>query len=186
MAPKYDLYGDLGFPIEGELGSYPLAVSAQGVFDSFYKGKSSPLQASDSEADDGSVADNAATLALGVIESSPESARLVVVASNEFVNDAILRLSSTLNQNRYLNNLQFLQNGVDWAVEDLDLLGIRSRGTHARVLKPMDAGEQTTWEIANYAVALLALVGIGIVLYIRRRAEKPMELDPVAVDADAA
>ena len=34
---------DLGFPVEGEQASRPLAVSVRGTFDSFFKGKPSPL-----------------------------------------------------------------------------------------------------------------------------------------------
>jgi len=40
----------------------------------------------------------------------------------------------------------------------------------------MAAGEQSTWEVANYALALLALAGIGAVWTMRRRSEKPMAL----------
>ena len=74
--------------------------------------------------------------------------------------------------------MQLVQNAVDWSVEDLDLLGIRSRGTASRVLKPMDAREESTWEIGNYVVALLALIGIGAIWYYRRRHEQPLELVP--------
>ncbi len=87
-----------------------------------------------------------------------------------------LPLSSRLTQNRDLANLQFMQNAVDWSVEDLDLLSIRSRGTIARVLRQMDQNEQSTWEVANYAISLLALLGLGLVWYYRRRNEQPMQL----------
>ncbi len=100
----------------------------------------------------------------------------MVIGSGEFVDDVILQLSSRVSQDRYLNNLQFMQNAVDWSVEDLDLLTIRSRGTTTRVLRPMEQREQSTLEIVNYVVALAALIGIGGLWYTRRRNERPIEL----------
>lgn len=181
IQPNFDLYPQTGFLLEGQRGSYPLAVSVQGVFDSYFKDKPSPLTAQTAPAP-AQPADPAATptpvppVTTSLIESSPATARLVVIGSGEFVDDLILQLSSRLTQDRYLNNLQFMQNAVDWSVEDLDLLTIRSRGTTTRVLNPMEPREQSTWEIVNYAVALAALVGIGALWYARRRNERPLEL----------
>ena len=79
-------------------------------------------------------------------------------------------------QDRYLLNLQLVQNAVDWSVEDQDLLTIRSRGTYARLLKPMDKSQESMWEGLNYAVALSALIALGVVWNIRQRSEKPMPL----------
>jgi ABC-2 type transport system permease protein len=106
-------------------------------------------------------------------------ARLVVVGSAEFLTDVVFQISSSLTQDRYLNSLQFLQNAVDWSVEDLDLLSIRSRGTQTRVLTPMASGDQRFWEVLNYVLALAGLATIGGVWYVRRRNERPMELAPV-------
>jgi len=183
IQPNNQLYPDTGYLIEGERKSYPLAVSVRGVFDSYFKGKPSPLQANTAVAPTTpDAAQNAAPTPTpapqtsSLIESSPDTARLVVVGSGEFVDDLILQLSSRVSQDRYLNNLQFMQNAVDWSVEDLDLLTIRSRGTTTRVLRPMEQREQSTLEIVNYAVALLALIGIGGLWYYRRRNERPIEL----------
>jgi len=93
------------------------------------------------------------------------------------VNDLVLQLSSRLSQDRYLNNLQFAQNAVDWSVEDLDLLTIRARGTSTRVLRPLSENQRTLWEAGNYVVALLALAGLGLVWRARQRSEPPMELN---------
>ena len=99
-----------------------------------------------------------------------------MIGSGEFVDDFVLNLSSQLIQDQVLNNLQFAQNAVDYSVEDTDLLAIRSRGTFTRLLDPLTEGEQSTWEFGNYAVALVALVVIGGLWYVRRRNERPMEL----------
>jgi ABC-2 type transport system permease protein len=119
-----------------------------------------------------------APLTSSLLESSPDTARLVVLGSGEFVDDVVLQLSSRLTQDRYLNNLQLMQNAVDWSVADLDLLSIRSRGTASHVLTPMDQSEESRWEFFNYAIALAILIGIGVVWYTRRRNEQPIELAP--------
>jgi|YNPNPStandDraft_1061719.scaffolds.fasta_scaffold05807_1 ABC-2 type transport system permease protein len=172
IQPNLQQYPEFGFPVEGERGSRPLAVAIRGSFESYFKGKPSPLQASEQVT--GTTPTPAAPVS--TIEASPDTARLVVIGSAEFLTDVVFQISSSLTPDRYLNSLQFLQNAVDWSVEDVDLLSIRSRGTHARVLAPMSEGEQSFWEGLNYGVAFLALVGIGLMWNLRRRNERPMEL----------
>jgi ABC-2 type transport system permease protein len=181
--PDLNAYPQFGFPVEGEQKARPLAVSLRGSFESYFKGKPSPFEESQSEGEEAGTSEETTStegeeeaLALGTIEVSPESARLVVIGSSEFVDDTILDISRSLSQDRYLNNLQFLQNIVDWSVEDEDLLSIRSRGTYARLLKPLEKREQSLWEGLNYAVALLAVIGIGVMWNVRQRSEEPMPL----------
>jgi ABC-2 type transport system permease protein len=162
--PDLETYPQYGFPVEGEQKARPLAVSIRGSFESYFKDQSPPTP------EEGEAA------ALGTIEVSPESSRLVVVGSAEFVDDIVLEISSSFSQDRYLLNLQLLQNIVDWSVEDEDLLSIRSRGTYARLLRPLEKDEQSFWEGLNYALALLALIGIGVVWNVRQRSEEPMAL----------
>ncbi|MCB0212803.1 MAG: Gldg family protein, partial [Anaerolineae bacterium] len=173
IQPDTQTYPQYGFPVEGEQKSRVLAVSVQGVFDSFFKGKEIP-QAAPVE---GSP-EPQPPAQIGTIDSSPDSARLVVIGSSEFLNDVIFELSSSLSRDRYFNSLQFTQNTVDWSVEDLDLLSIRSGGTSARVLAPMDEANQSFWEYTNYGLALAALVAIAVIWRSRRQSEVPMELLP--------
>jgi len=165
VQPDLQTYPKFGFPVEGEQQARPLAVSIRGSFESYFKDQSPPAQEDETE-----------TPMLGTIEVSPESSRLVVVGSAEFVDDVVLEISRRFSQDRYLLNLQLLQNIVDWAVEDEDLLSIRSRGTYARLLRPMAKDEQSFWEGLNYALALLAVIGIGVVWNVRQRSEEPMPL----------
>ena len=183
IQPNFELYPDLGFAREGEAQSYPLAVAVQGAFESYFKGQPAPAPEPTGEAGWESALGEPAA---GVIETSPESARLVVIGSAEFVDDLIFSISSSLSRDRYLNTLQFVQNVVDWSVEDLDLLEIRSRGTTTRLLSPMTESQQSLWEGTNYGVALLALVAIGVVWNVRRRNEQPIELEPVEGETIAA
>ena len=167
IQPDLVTFPDLGFPVEGERKARTLAVSIRGSFESFFKdGAPSLPENEDSEQPE----------PLPVINQSPESSRLVVIGSLEFLNDVALGFSRALSADRYLFNLQFLENVVDWSLEDEELLSLRSRGASTRLLKPLDEGEQTFWEALNYGVALAALVILGVVWKLRQRSEKPMQL----------
>ena len=112
----------------------------------------------------------------GVVEKSLPSARLAVVGSADFVRDPVLNLSRQTGSDRFTGNLQLVQNLLDWAVEDVDLLSIRSRGAYARTLRPLEAGAQSTWEGGNYLFVALALGAIVALTLVRRRTLKPMAL----------
>jgi ABC-2 type transport system permease protein len=174
VQPNPELYPEYGFPLAGEQQSWPLAVSIHGSFESYFKDQASPFEQTEAVTD-------TVEGPLGTVEVSPDTARLVVIGSAEFIDDPILETSMQLSQDRYLNNLQFMQNAVDWSVEDEDLLSIRSRGTYARLLEPLETGQQSFWEVLNYAIVFVALLGIGGVWTLRRRSEQPMQL----VDLDA-
>ncbi|MBN1248400.1 MAG: Gldg family protein [Anaerolineae bacterium] len=183
IQPNFELYPDTGFATVSSTQAYTLAVAARGSFASYFAGKPSPLdEAAAAEAmaadDDETEATPVAPTTVGTIEVSPSTSRLVVIGSTEFVDDIVLELSATLSGEKYLNNLQFIQNAVAWTMEDLDLLNIRSRGTAARVLIPMAENEQSFWEAVNYVLALISVVAIAGVSTVRRRNEAPMELVP--------
>lgn len=182
IQPDFDTYPETGFPISGTRQSYLLAVAVQGSFESYFKDKPSPFGENAFATEEGGEGTPTPTpapeVAGGVIKESPDTARLIVIGSAEFVDDVVFDLSSRLTRDRYLNSLKLMQNSVAWATEDLDLLNIRARGTYARVLNPMTDREQSFWEGANYVAALLSLVVIGVVWNARRRNEQPMELIP--------
>jgi ABC-2 type transport system permease protein len=180
IQPDFGLYPELGFPVGAEQQSHPLAVALQGQFRSYFEDRPLPFEQDEASgtADPGEAVPTATPPLVSTINVSPDSSRLVVIGSNAFVEDFVLNLSSALTQDRYLANLQFLQNTVDWSAEDLDLLAIRSRGTVSRVLDPMTENEQSVWEIGNYVVALAALIAIFIAWRVRGGSERPMELTP--------
>ena len=78
---------------------------------------------------------------------------------------------------------------VDWAVADTDLLAIRSRGSHTRILE-IEEGARGKWEWANYGIMALALAAVVALTLLRQRAQEPMALAPrpggVAAAAPAA
>jgi ABC-2 type transport system permease protein len=167
--PDLQLYPELGFPIEGERASRTLAASIRGSFDSYFAERPSPFEGEQV------VAEGAEALPVqGTIARSPDSSRLVVIGSAEFLDDVVLDISKSQFPDRYRNNLQLVQNAVDWCLEDEELLSIRSRGTYARLLRPMQEAEQKRWELGNYVVALLGLFAIAAVWYWWRQSEEPI------------
>lgn len=183
IIPDFDLYPDSGFPVGEEMQSYPLAVSLQGVFDSYFKDRANPFEAApDAEPTGQPTAvpqEESAAASPSTIERSQPSARLVVFGSSTFVDDFVIQLSARLSRDRYLNNLLLMQNAVDWSVEDPDLLGIRARGSNVRVLAPLTESQETAWEVGNYGVALLALLGIYFLWRERKRNQQPLDLIPM-------
>jgi len=180
VSPDLETYPELGFPVGADQKEQTLAISVQGVFESYFKGKASPLETAPGP----QTAENVATpeptpqAITGVIEESPESARLVIIGTGEFVDDIVFQISSMLSEASAQNSLKLVQNAVAWATEDLDLLNIRARDVSARVLVPLTEREQSFWEYLNYGLALAALLVIAGVSNINRRNEEPLELLP--------
>ncbi len=174
--PNFDMYGELGWQIGPERQSWPLAVSAMGPMTSFFEGKAAPqLGGTD-----------AAALTGGQISTSPERSRLVVIGSASFVSDPAVEITRSVSD-QWLNNVQLIANLIDWSLQDVDLLKIRSRGQQARVLEPTELSTRKTFEMVNYGIALLAVLGLGVFTRGRRRDSDPMELDapPPGLRADA-
>jgi ABC-2 type transport system permease protein len=106
-----------------------------------------------------------------VIERSPESARIILFASNSFVSDELLDLAAAGLGTRYLAPVDLLANAIDWSLEDRGLLAIRGRAQFSRTLAPLDRSGQVFWEYLNYALALLGLLAVWLLRrQVRRRA----------------
>ena len=161
--PDFVRYPANGFAHGDDYQEWPLAVAVTGRFISAF----AESGWSDTRLDENVVGQRA------MVEASPDDARLVVFGSGEFLNDTIMSLSASLHGDRYLNNLKLLQNAVDWAVDDLDLLGIRSEGVAARYLDPIDDEAKRAWEVINYAVIAFLLAVVGVLWWVRRRGERP-------------
>jgi ABC-2 type transport system permease protein len=180
--PDFRKYPNLGFEQGTDKGRQLLGAVMEGEFTSYFANQPSPL-AKDAKPEDGKDKDKAGRITpakpdddkkedkpsiTGVIDRSPDSARIVVIGSNSFLSDEIMKLESSVNQTQYLLPVSFAQNLVDWSLEDRGLLALRSRGGQfSRTLEPMQAGTQVFWEYLNY---VLALIGLGIVFLVRRYA----------------
>ena len=58
---------------------------------------------------------------------------------------------------------QLVENAVDWALEDRDLLSIRGRAHFSRTLPPLNRTAQIFWEYLNYGLALLGLLLVWLI-----------------------
>ncbi len=167
ILPDFDQYPEAGFAAGQSFGTYALAIALDGEFDSYFADQEIPVVPTES---------GPTPVAISKIDRSSTDGRLIVVGSSTFAEDSLLNLSASLSGDVGLLNLQFVQNMADWAVEDLDLLEIRSRGSQSRVLRPMGEGEQSFWELTNYAIALIALA----IVYagVRQNFQRPVVLPP--------
>jgi len=172
ILPRYDLYPVTGFRPAPKRGSRLIAVAIQGHFSSYFRGKSSPLLKTGKTrkragtSDSKNKKDAIPPVVSGVIGTSADSARIVLIASNEFGRDIVADLLSEGRGSRYTRQFAFIQNAIDWALQDEGLLSIRGRSRLARTLAPMDQTTRLFWEYLNYGMALL---GLGIVWLVRRQ-----------------
>jgi ABC-2 type transport system permease protein len=182
VLPRVTDDGVSGWQAEGETGTQLMGAVISGRFESFYAGKPSPLMPETPEPppeqESAAKAASDTPLTVGsVIERSPESARLVIYSSNDFLTDQILGTMSSMTGAQYLGPLELIANTMDWALEDGGLLGIRSHGHFNRSLPPLEKDEQLFWEYLNYALALFALAAIGLWQRRNRLARQQTYLD---------
>lgn len=182
VAPRSESGASFSPPEDGKKGRSLLAAAVEGRFTSFFEGKPSPLLAKDETpptADNGPAgkgedkgAKAAKPVFTGKIDHSPDSARIVLFASNSVFTDDALALTSAAAHTEILGPVRLLQNSMDWSLEDRDLLSIRGRAHFARVLLPLSREQQLMWEYLNYA---LAIIGLGLVWAVHRLRRRSAE-----------
>ena len=159
VLPNLDLYPEYGFEVKEARKPHTLALAIEGSFESYFKGKESPLLSKEENKED---RDNKKTeenpLTSGVIEKSPTTSRIILFASNEFLVDATFGLSQVAGGSSYLNSLQLIENSIDWSLEDRDLLQIRGGGNFSRTLKPITKKSKRAWEFFNYIIGGLLIL----------------------------
>ena len=187
IQPDFRLFPKAGFGRpesvpKGEAGPHALAVAVTGSFDSLFalleedKKKPDPKKPDAKDGADKTVEER-------LIRRSPPDARIVVVGSSSFVTDEMLGLSQSSGADYAANNKELIQNMVDWAVADTDLLSIRSRGSHTRLLE-VEEESRGKWEWANYGIVVLGLGVVVVTSMLRRRTLVPIELDRRAGPGD--
>ena len=184
IQPNYQAYGKLGFPVGNDTGRQLLAAAVEGRFDSYFKDKPSPLateetskpetdQASQEDAGQDQAQTPKSPVITRVIDHSPESARIILFASNSFLTDEMLDLAAAGLGTHYLKPVELVENAIDWSLEDRGLLAIRGRAQFSRTLAPLDREAQVFWEYLNYTLALLGLV---LIWFLHRRQVRQTQL----------
>ena len=180
VVPDYKEFPGAGFAVSGDRAARTLAIAVEGGFNSYFKDKPSPLlaaarstpsaEASAVDAKNSAGGQSSRSLpAASVIEKSPPSARIILVGSNAFATDTVLTMASEGMGTLYTKPLEFMQNVIDWSLEDQGLLSIRGRSRFSQTLVPLRPDEQALWEYLNYGLALAALLGTWLW---RRRSQR--------------
>ncbi len=179
IQPDFNSHGELGFALGDKQGKHVLGLMVEGRFTSYFKGKESPLLQKDTEADleknkspgnETAVTEGEAIaeeekeeqIISRMIDKSPESARIIVFASNTFLTDTLLGIGSSVMRTDYLGPVQLAANAVDWSLEDRGLLGMRGRSHFSRPLVSLTEGMQIFVEYLNYGLALLGLLSVWL------------------------
>ncbi|HEB69758.1 MAG TPA: ABC transporter permease [Desulfobulbus sp.] len=172
IQPDFERFGNTGFKVGEPLGPKTVGVMVEGKFTSWFTGKPSPLLAEKKETSgepkDKTVQKGAKekkdALVVGrVLEHSPESARILLFASNTFLTDTSISILSSVLRTGYEAPVQLMSNCVDWSLEDRGLLAIRGRSQFARTLMPMEEKTRMFWEYLNYGLAMAGLFLIWII-----------------------
>jgi ABC-2 type transport system permease protein len=172
VRPDFTNSKDGGFIQSEPEGRQLLAAAVEGQFESFFKGKESPLAGAGS-------ADGDDKPGIGrIIEKSPDSARIILFGSTSFFSDQMINLRSRALGTQYFNPMQLVANAVDWSLEERALLSIRGRAHFSRMLDPMSKDAQIFWEYLNYGLGLFGLV---VVWLLRRHADRKTRIRYTAV-----
>ncbi len=158
IEPDFDKYPDAGFGPTGPLGEQTLAAVLTGTFASNFAGVPSPL---------GDTAPKP-------LERSAVPGRLVVLGSSEMVSDLLMQLASQGDGDVHKGNVLVLNNLIDWATADTELLSIRGTSAFDRTLEPLDDAERSSRELFTWIAVALSLG--GLVAWMRGRRATPIPL----------
>jgi ABC-2 type transport system permease protein len=175
LTPRLDSQGHAAFVKGDDRGEKLLGVAVEGTFTSYFQGKDSPLlqpPAEDKKAPAQAKPEakpQPSEQVAGVIEHSPESARIILFASGDFLTDQTLQLAAGASGRHDLGSLQLVTNSLDWALEDAGLLSIRGRGHYARTLVPLSREFQAGVEYLDYGLSLLGLLLVFMIYKLKSR-----------------
>lgn len=190
VMPRLSETGEPAFAPTGEIGSHKLGVLLEGGFNSYFTGQDSPLlqdsipEESQTQNVEEEVVDEA--VISSVIEKSPESSRLLVISSNDFLSDQSLQMVGSSDGTLYMNSPQLIVNFVDWALEDESLTSIRARGNFNRTLQLGDETAQRIFEYANYLLSILSVLVIAWLYRLRLRRERVVQEAWLTAEGEAS
>ena len=91
------------------------------------------------------------------------SSRLIVVGSGALFTDNFADQMSQVLRSEYRRPIQFMQNLVDWSLEDQTLLDVlRKHSQFTRTLTTLDEQSKTGWEYLNYTFGITGLILAGL------------------------
>ena len=146
------------FTPTSEPQQFQLGVALEGKFNSWFMQRPLPPLANDATSE-----------LRTMLERSAESARLIVFASNDFMDDQMLNAVVAAAGTQYLGPLELLMNTLEWSLQDQSLLQIRSRAHFNRTLPPMSRQAQQFIEYLNYGLAILLLLLLAGIHGLRTR-----------------
>lgn len=158
----------------GEPKQFTLAVAITGKFPSAFADQPNPNVTNAGEGADTSGR---------TLKASVADGRLVVLGSSELSSDLLAALSNSIQSEQHKGNNQLVQNTLDWAVEETDLLSIRTAGAFARTLVPMEDSDAATAEYATWLFVLAPIGGVILIPMFLRRSTKPIPLSTVKESA---
>lgn len=164
VMPSIGPNGMTSFRDRKDRGSKSIGVVLEGRFESWFADNANPMLDLPPEATGAAQPTMQST-----IQRSPESAKIVLYASNDFMDDQILAAVVAAAGTQYLGPLELLVNTLDWSLQDDSLLQIRARGHFNRTLPPMQAQGQAILEYANYGMAIVLLLLIAAIYWLRKR-----------------
>jgi hypothetical protein len=99
---------------------------------------------------------------------------MVVIGDAEFLSDFVARALGTDEGGFFAENLAYVQNLIDWATLDNDMIEIRSRAATVRRLPALEDRERASIELANYLAAVAMLAAVALWSVWRRKNAPPL------------
>lgn len=164
--PNFAQFPETGFGrLTESTSEQVLATALTGSFPSWFADRPSPLMEGSADV----AAEGSADYTGQTLDRSPADARLVVVGSASLVGDLTMQLAQQPGGEAHRSNVQFVENLLDWSVQDTELMQIRGSGAFARTLKPLDDSQRQWWELSQVAFGLMLLGALAAIPQWRRR-----------------
>ena len=177
LEPNFTFFPKLGFRQTDKKGPFTLAYIIEGSFDSYFTNKENPFSKAANSKNNAKDSENKEEKEekkngdiVSFVTHSPSSSKIIIFASNEFVEDSTLRVSASTGSSRYMNSLKLIENTIDWSLEDKTLLSIRGKTNFSETLNPLTKDQKKFYEILNYLIASLLLLVCYVICRVKRKA----------------
>jgi gliding-associated putative ABC transporter substrate-binding component GldG len=141
-----------------EPGPFNLAYALQGKFKSYFAGKPVPAPGPAAPPKEKEQRPS------GSGQTSPDGARLVVVADSDLVKDQFLGI--------FPQNLLLLQNTIDYLAEDESLIAIRAKGQTHRPLRQVEDSTVSLAKYGNIVGLPVAFILVGVARWRLRKVRR--------------